>query len=113
MDKREIERIREKYTEKKPNTFDELKSLDQKVRLPAEIFAYTFGIICTLILGFGMCLAMKVLFDMMVIGILIGSLGIALCLLTYPLYKKILNSRKDKYGNRILELSDELLSCNN
>ncbi|MBQ7348784.1 MAG: dihydropteridine reductase [Clostridia bacterium] len=112
MNKNEIERIRNMYTEKKPSSLEELKALDKKVKVPAEIFAYTFGIICSLILGFGMCLAMEVLFDFMVIGILVGLLGIALCLLTYPIYKRILNSRKAKYADRILELSDELLSSN-
>lgn len=113
MNKKEIERIRNQYAEKTPNTLDELKSLDKKVKRPAQIFAYTFGVISSLILGFGMCLAMKVIFDLMIVGILVGTLGIALCILTYPIYKKILLSRKQKYGDRIIELSDELLSSNN
>ena len=110
MNLKEIEKIRNQYTEKKPSSFEQLKSLDSKVKLFPNIFAYTFGVIASLILGFGMCLAMKVLFDLMILGILIGILGIGLCILNYPIYAKLLKSRKTKYADQIIELSDELLS---
>lgn len=38
-----------------------LKKLDRKSKLPASIFVYTNGIIMSLILGLGMCLAMNVI----------------------------------------------------
>ena len=105
-----INKIRNNYLKKKTTTYDELKALDKKVKMPALIFAYVFGTISSLILGTGMCLAMKVIFDLMALGVLIGVIGIALCLATYPIYKRILNYRKEKYSDSILDLSDKLLN---
>ncbi len=38
-----------------------MKKLDRKAKMPAEIFAYTFGIFIALVFGTGMCLAMQVI----------------------------------------------------
>ena len=111
---KKIEQIRASYTEKEITKFDELKELDRKVKRPAEIFAYIFGIIASLILGTGMSLAMKVigasLSFAMPLGIGVGLLGILLASVNYPLYKKILKSRKEKYASQIIELSNGLLN---
>ena len=105
-----VEHIREQYAEKRVTKFDELKALDKKVKRPAEIFAYTFGVGGALVLGTGMCLAMKVIGDMMALGIVIGVVGIGMVSVTYALYQKILKARKRKYSADILALSDELLN---
>lgn len=109
-----IEKIRDSYTQKETTKLDELKQLDKKVKNPAKIFAYVFGSISSLVLGTGMCLAMKVigasLSFAMPLGIGIGLLGILLVSINYPMYKKILKSRKDKYATQIFELSDSLLN---
>ena len=73
-----VEHIREQYAEKRVTKFDELKALDKRVKRPAEIFAYTFGVVGALVLGTGMCLAMKVIGDMMALGIVIGVVGIGM-----------------------------------
>ena len=57
----EVARIRQEYTEKNTQKLDELKALDRKVKLPAEIFAYTFGTVGSLVLGAGMSMAMGVI----------------------------------------------------
>lgn len=104
-----VEKIVNSYTEKENTKLDELKALDSKVKKPALIFAYVFGSISALLLGFGMCVAMQVILaDLMWLGIVVGVVGIALCLLTYPIYKRILNSRKNKYREQILSISNEL-----
>ena len=105
-----IEKIRASYTEKEITKFDELKELDRRVKRPAEIFAYVFGSLSSLVLGTGMCLAMKVIGNMMPLGIGVGLVGIALVTVNYFLYKKILKSRKQKYANEILKLTDDLLN---
>jgi hypothetical protein len=46
----------------------------------------------------------------MVPGIIIGVAGLAMAISTYPIYKKILNSRKKKYAAQILELSDKIVN---
>lgn len=104
-----VEKIVNGYTKKESTKLDELKALDSKVKKPALIFAYVFGSISALLLGFGMCVAMQVILaDLMWLGIVVGVVGIALCLLTYPIYKRILNSRKNKYREQILSISNEL-----
>ncbi len=109
-----IEKIRASYTQKETTKLDELKALDRKVKRPAQIFAYTLGTAASLVLGTGMCLAMQVigagLAFAMPLGIGIGLVGIALVSINYPLYKKILKDRKNKYAKQIFELSDSLLN---
>lgn len=109
VESKAVERIRGEYLPTQKTKLDELKALDRRVKRPAEIFAYTFGSVGSLVLGTGMCLAMKVIGDMMVLGIAVGVVGIALVTANYFLYEKILKSRKKKYGKEILALSDDLL----
>ena len=107
-----LEKIRDSYSQKPKelSKFEELKILDKKVKRPALVFAYIFGIIGTLVLGLGMCFAMKVLGDLFILGIVIGVVGIFIVSINYPIYKAILNKRKAKYGEVILEKSNELLN---
>ncbi len=109
-----IEKIRASYSPKEITKLDELKKLDRKVKRPAEIFAYVFGSISSLVLGTGMSLAMKVIGatnpNAMILGISIGLMGILLVSINYPFYKSILNRRKKRYAKQIFELSDSLLN---
>ena len=110
-----INKIKQNYEpkEKHLTKLDELKALDKKVKMPAKIFAYAFGIVATLILGTGMCLAMEVIGSLMPLGIVVGLIGITMTILTYPIYKTILNKRKAKYGNEIIHKSNKLLNNEN
>jgi CheY-like chemotaxis protein len=96
-----------------PNGEEGLFALNRKVELPAYIFAYGFGIIASLILGLGMCLAMQVIgtgIPLMVLGIVIGIIGIALVSVNYPIFLAIMKARKKKYAEKVISLSDELLN---
>lgn len=110
------QKIRTQYMEKEFTELDALRELDAKVKRPANVFAYTFGSISAIIMGSGMSLVMTDiasilgLGDMMIPGIAIGVVGLGLALLTYPIYKGILNSRKKKYGAEILKLSEKIMS---
>ena len=109
-----VQKIRTQYTEKQHTELDELKALDAKVKKPANVFAYTYGSISAVIMGAGMSLvmtdigAMIGLASAMVPGIAIGVVGLGMALSTYPIYKRILNSRKKKYAPKILELSEKI-----
>lgn len=101
------------YSEEKKTKLDELKSLDKKVKKPALVFAYAFGIIACLILGLGMCLAMNVIGGgalFMVIGIATGIIGITLCGVNYLVYKRRIESRKKLYAEQILEISNQIIN---
>ena len=109
------QKIRSQYIEKTNTELDELRLLDKKVKRPANIFAYAFGTISSIIMGAGMSLVMTDIGatlgieNAIVPGIIIGVVGLGLALLTYPIYKKFLNSRKNKYASEILNLSEKLL----
>ena len=107
-----IKEIKESYEEKSKTKYDELIALNKRVCLPAYIFAYTFGVFASLILGLGMCLAMQVIgtgIPLMVLGIVIGVIGIAMVCVNYPIFTSIVKSRKRKYAEKIIALSDEIL----
>ena len=110
------QRIRTQYMEKKFTELDALRKLDAKVKRPANVFAYVFGSVSAIIMGAGMSLVMTDIGttvgieNAMVPGIVIGVIGLGMTLLTYPMYKGILNSRKRKYGDEIIELSDKVLN---
>lgn len=111
QERKYAESLRRRYGEKSSSEskMDQLRKLDAAVRRPAEIFAYTFGIVGALVLGVGMCLAMEIIADLMPLGIVIGIAGIAIVSVNYFLYRAILKSRKKKHAKEILSLSDELL----
>ena len=110
-----VQKIRTQYTEKQHTELDVLKALDTKVKRPANIFGYTYGSVSAIIMGAGMSLVMTDigtiigLANATVPGIIIGVVGLAMALTTYPIYKKILNGRKKKYAPEILRLTDELM----
>ena len=110
-----VQKIRTQYTRKSSTRLEELKKLDAKVKRPANVFGYTFGSIGAIIMGSGMSLVMTDIGEMigmsetMVPGIVIGVIGMAMALVNYPIYKSILASRKAKYADRIIALSDEML----
>lgn len=106
-----VESVVKSYQEKEFTKLDELKRLDSKVKLPAEIFAYVFGIVGALVLGLGMCIAMGVILaELFILGIVIGLVGIVMVTVNYFIYQKILKSRKEKYAEEVLSLSKELLN---
>lgn len=108
-----VEKIRSQYIEQNTE-LDELKALDAKVRKPAILFGYTYGSVGAVVMGAGMSLVMTDigaklgLSSAMVPGIAVGIVGLAMSCTTYPIYRKILNSRKKKYARQILELSERI-----
>lgn len=114
------QKIRTQYMEKeeKSTDLDKLKALDSKVKRPANIFGYIFGTISALIMGSGMSLVMTDigeklgLGDMMVPGIVIGVVGMIMALVNYPIYKKLLGTRRQKYSKEIIELSEKIIDNN-
>jgi hypothetical protein len=110
------QKIRAQYMEKTPSELDALRELDAKVKRPANVFGYVFGSLSAVIMGAGMSLVMTGIgatigiTGALVPGIAIGVVGLGMALLTYPMYKGILNSRKKKYAPKILALSEALLN---
>ena len=111
-DKTYAENIASEYAPKETRKVVALKKLDAKAKMPANVFSYTFGIIMALVLGVGMCLTLKVIGDgsqlWFILGIVIGVIGIAGVSVNYPIYKKLIQIGKNKYGNDIIELAKQI-----
>lgn len=119
-DQAEIKRIREKYVEPAEKKFDkmeQLRRLDNGVTQKATIVSLVFGIVGTLLLGFGMSLFMTDLSEMlgahknmaMPLGIIIGVMGGVLASLAYPVYNFVSKSLRKKIAPEIIRLTDELM----
>jgi len=110
-----VQKIRTQYTEKEHTGLDELKELDKKVKRPANVFAYIFGSISAIIMGAGMSLVMTDIAETvgiqnpMLYGIVIGIIGMFMAIINYPIYKGILGSRRKKYADKIIALSDKIM----
>lgn len=111
-----VQKIRTQYTEKEHTRLDALKELDAKVKRPANVFAYVFGGIGAVVMGSGMSLVMSDLGDTlgmenpMVPGVAIGVLGMLMAVINYPIYKGILASRRKKYADQVMKLSDDIMA---
>ena len=115
----ELKRIRDKYTA--PTEVEDkmarLRRLDASVTNTAQAVALAFGVIGTLILGFGMSLCMTDLGEIlgshsdlaMVIGIIVGIVGGALASLAFPIYNAIVKAKRQKLAPEIIRLADELM----
>jgi hypothetical protein len=110
-DKIIAESIAKDYAPKESSKLVALKKLDNKAKLPATIFTYTWGIVSALVFGTGMCLAMQVIGSGLagiVLGIVVGIIGMIGCGVNYPIYKKMLEKGKAKYAYEIVQLAREI-----
>ena len=115
----ELKRIRDKYTAptEAEDKMTRLRRLDASVTNTAQAVALVFGVIGTLILGFGMSLVMTELAEnlgisgdvAMVIGIIVGIVGGILASLAYPIYNAIVKAKRKKLAPEIIRLTDELM----
>ena len=110
-DKIYAESIAKEYAPKEKSKIIALRKLDRKAKRPATIFASTWGIISSLVLGTGMCFAMQVIgnnLTHMILGIVIGIIGMIGCGVNYPIYTKMLEKGKKKYAYEIVELARQI-----
>lgn len=109
-DKIYAEAIAKEYAPKDTSKIVALRKLDRRAKLPANIFAYSFGIISALVVGGGMCLSMGVLGEgqYMIIGIIVGLLGFVGAGVNYSVYKNLLEKGKQKYAFEIIELAKQI-----
>jgi len=111
-DKIYAEQLANEYAPKDTSRVIALRKLDARAKLPAAVFAYTFGILAALVMGVGMCLSMKVIGGdipaMFILGVVLGILGLLCMGINYPIYKKLLARGKQKYASDIMQLAKEI-----
>ena len=112
-ERREIESIRKQYGGKseKEIKLERIRRLDSFVQNFSMILSLVIGVMGALIFGLGM--AMILVWDIMVFGIIVCIAGAVPMGSAYPVYLVTMKRNKEKYGEEILRLSDELLKEEN
>ena len=116
----ELKRIRDKYTEEpvgEESKLERLRRLDSGVTKKAQTISLIFGVIGTLVLGFGMSLAMTDLGEglgmsgimPMTIGVSVGIVGAILVCLAYPVYNFVIRRERKRIAPEILRLTEDLM----
>ena len=104
----EVLNIRKKYMPHEETKLEELKRLDNLVQGSGVMESLCVGIGGALVFGLGMCLAMKVIGNVMWLGILLGLIGTVGMVAAYPVYRKFFTKAKNEHTPRILKLTAEL-----
>jgi hypothetical protein len=107
QESREAEAIRKKYMPKEMDKLARLRSLDKQVRMAGVIVALSLGIIGVLLFGVAMCFGLGV-FEMGVLAIPFGIVGVLFMAPAYPIYKHLHNKKKEELTTEILSLSEEI-----
>lgn len=111
-ERKEIDSIRRQYLpqEKTESKIERLRRLDALVKNTAIIWSLVLGVLGTLILGLGLTMILE--WNIWLWGVVLMAVGSIPIALAYPVYKRVLNKYKNRYGEEILRLSEELLNEN-
>ena len=109
VEQQELEAIRQKYMHPKEDKMAELRRLDASVYQKGATISLIWGIVSALVLGVGMCCCMVWAEQMMLPGIVIGTIGLIGVALAYPFYNHIVEKQRKKIAPEILRLTEELM----
>lgn len=106
----EIEDIRRRYGEESggEDKMATLRALDGKVKHFPMAIALILGIGGTLIFGLGLTMVLE--WGLFLWGVCVMIVGCVPVALAYPVRNALFRRNKKKYGERILQLSEELLN---
>lgn len=108
-EQKEIRDIRQKFIPPKENKMELLRRLDKSATKKGTTAALTLGIISMLLFGIGMSCTMVWAESFFILGVIIGTLGIAGMAAAYPIYLKITKREREKLVPQIMELTNELM----
>lgn len=105
----EVKKIREKYiaTPKEEDKLETLRRLDASVTRKGTILSLILGVLGTLIFGTGMCCCL--VWNLFILGVIVGLIGLVGVSLAYPAYSYVTNKEREKIAPQILSLTEELL----
>ena len=109
-ERREIDNIRRQYIskEKTETKIERLRRLDALVKNTAVIWSLVLGVFGCLIFGLGLTMILE--WNIYFWGIALMVIGSAPMAVAYPVYKALLQKYKNRYGEEIVRLSEELLN---
>ena len=113
-EKREVARIKERYTADNKSSatkLDRLRSLDAKVRNGAMIIGITLGVVGVLVFGLGLTCVLE--WGLWVLGISLMVAGCVPIAVAYPVHNAVYKHNRNKYGDEIARLSEEILNEGN
>lgn len=115
QERKEIESIRRQYQSQPVSDREEklnrLRKLDSFVKNSATTVALILGVVGLLIFGLGMTMVLE--WELYIWGVVVGTVGLTPIMIAYPVYNLILNKNKEKYGEQILTLTEQLLNDKN
>lgn len=109
-ERKEIDSIRRQYTpqEHTESKIERLRRLDALVKNTAIIWSLVLGVLGTLIFGLGLTMILE--WNIWLWGIVLMVIGSVPMSISYPVYKFVLKKYKNRYGEEIIRLSEELLN---
>ena len=109
-ERKEIDSIRRQYCAKEDpvSKIERLRRLDALVKNNAVIWSLCLGVVGILIFGLGLTMVLE--WGFWTWGVILMVVGSVPTALAYPVYKKVLKKYKNRYGEEILRLSEELLN---
>ena len=109
-ERKEIDSIRRQYApqEKTETKLERLRRLDGLVKNTANIWSLVLGVVGMLVFGLGLTMILE--WSIWLWGILLMAAASIPMAIAYPVYKWVIKKYKNRYGEEILRLSEELLN---
>ena len=107
-ERREIESIRAAYRKDvRSEKLERLRRLNARVKNAAMSVALTLGVLGLLVFGLGMTMILE--WGVLAGGVAVSAAGVLPMAAAAPAYNFVLRRGKEKYGEEIVRLSEELL----
>ena len=107
-ERREIESIRAAYRKDgRSEKLERLRRLNARVKNAAMSVALTLGVLGLLVFGLGMTMILE--WGILAGGVAVSVAGVLPMAAAAPAYNFVLRRGKEKYGEEIVRLSEELL----
>lgn len=108
-ERKEIISIRNEYVSASGGTsvVEKLRAMHERVKTVPRAISIIIGVLGTLVFGGGMAMFLE--WNYTVSGVIVGVIGFLIAVLAYPTFKLLIKLMKNKYGDKIIELSNEIL----
>lgn len=108
-ERKEIISIRNEYVSASGGTsvVEKLRAMHKRVKTVPRTISIIIGVLGTLVFGGGMAMFLE--WNYTVSGVIVGVIGFLIAVLAYPTFKLLIKLMKNKYGDKIIELSNEIL----